>query len=96
MKITTGTAYTERDIAAEQEFLAVPWSILDDTDTMLLEGVQAFPLLATSEEVNDFLNRKLATYKENVALHEGAKELQAGLDNAGEVAATISNLEVTE
>lgn len=104
MKIIAGTVTTERDIAAESDFLNVPWQIVDtieETDTttaevILLEGVQAFPLMTTADEVATFLSKKLTTYKENVALHEGAKELQAGLDNSAQVAGEISNLEVTE
>lgn len=105
MKITVGTVEQHRDIAADADFLNVPWQITEQQEAteeqpageiMLLEGAQAFPLTTTKEEVQDFLSRKLATFKENTALHEGAKELQAAMENGDKVAAEISGLEVTE
>lgn len=94
MQITTGAITQEQDIAAGAPFLNVPWAITKD-DVTLVEGVQAFPLAASSADIADFLSRKLTTYQENLALHLGAQELQAGLDNAAVVAEESSNLTVT-
>lgn len=96
MKIIAGKVTTERDIVAEKDFLNVPWTIVEDDGTLVHEGNQAFDLTASAQEVGDFLTRKLATYKENLAIHEGAKELQAALDNGQEVAGQITNLEISE
>jgi hypothetical protein len=96
MRITSGTAFIERDIAAEADVLAVPWQIHNDDETLAVEGVQAFPLTASEDEVRGFLSRKLKTYKENLALHEGSKELQAALDNGSAVAEKITGITVTE
>lgn len=95
MKIVTGQAFQERDIAADSTFLAVPWQIMEG-ETMLLEGSQAFPLTASQEDVEDFLNKKLATYQENVALNAGAETFQAEVDNAQQVTEQISNLSIGE
>lgn len=95
MKITLGQATQEMDIAAGVPFLNVPWTITEG-DTVILEGVQAFALATSSDEIKDFATRKMTTYKENLALHLGAKELQDGINNAEKVAGEISNLEVTE
>lgn len=98
MKIITGEVTQDRDIAAEADFMQVPWKIVEPVeggeDSVLTEGVQGFPLTATEDEVRNFLQAKLMTYQENLALHEGAKELQAGIDNATEVASKISNITV--
>lgn len=99
MKITTGAVTQDRDIAAESDFMNVPWQIVDavegsDEVVTLLEGAQAFPLSATQEEITDFLKNKLVAYQDNVALHEGAKELQAGIDNATEVSGQTSNITI--
>lgn len=100
MKITAGQVTQERDIAADADFLNVPWQVEetqeDGTNKILLEGAQAFPLTASVEEVGEFLKRKMATYKENLALHEGAKELQAAIDNGNVVASQITGLEINE
>lgn len=105
MKITTGTAAQDMDIAAGVPFLQVPWQITETQEAtadqpagevVLLEGVQAFPLSVSEQEIKDFLARKLQTYQENVALHEGAKELQAGINNATEVAAQVTNISLSE
>lgn len=99
MKIQSGLVTQERDIAAESDFMNVPWQIIHTVEgseevVTLLEGVQAFPLTTTQEEITDFLKRKLETYKENLALHEGAKELQAGIANATEVSGQVSNITI--
>lgn len=99
MKIVTGIVTTERDVAAETDFLSVPWQIVDGvdgTDTLatLSEGVQSFPVTTTEDEVRNFLQAKLVTFQANMATHEAAKELQAGLDNASEVAGKITNITI--
>jgi hypothetical protein len=94
MKITTGIVTQDRDIAADTDFMSVPWQIVDDEMNVLLEGNQGFPLSTTEDEVRNFLQAKLMTYQANVVLHEGAKELQAGIDNATEVSGNISNISV--
>lgn len=96
MQIITKQPYQDRDVAAQQDFLAVPWEIQNDDGTMALEGVQAFPLATTPEEVQDFLSRKLTSYKENLGLHEGAKEIQAGIDNAQQVITQITGITVSD
>lgn len=95
MKIVTGQAFQDRDIAADSTFLAVPWQIMDG-ETMVIEGSQSFPLTTTKEEVEDFLNKKLTTYQENVALNAGAEAFQAEVDNAQTVTDQISNLSIGE
>lgn len=99
MKITTGIVTQERDIAADADFMNVPWQIVEaiensDDVHVLIEGAQAFPLSATQDEITDFLRKKLETYQENVAIYEGAKELQADMDNATEVSSQISNITI--
>lgn len=96
MKIQVGDATQYQDIDQGVTLLAVPYSILDDNDVLLQERVQSFPLTATTEEITDFLNRALQVYKDNVARHEETKTLQEGLDNATSVAATISNITITD
>lgn len=94
MKIVTGQATQERDIAADTTFLAVPWRIVDDSDTLALEGIQAFPLEASEEEITAFLNKKLATYKENDAIYQASKEFQAKSDNAQVISDQVSNITI--
>lgn len=91
MKITLGKVEIQGDIEAQKSFQAVPWAITGDNDEVLSEGVQAFELAATADEITDFATRKIAVYKENLARHEEAKSLQADIDNAQVVAEQISN-----
>lgn len=96
MKIQAGTAEQYQDIDQGVTLLAVPYTITDDTDTVVQERVQSFPLEATADDIKAFLTQSLQVYKDKVATHEEAKVLQAGLDNAGEVAAAISGITITE
>lgn len=96
MKIQAGTAEQYQDIDQGVTLLAVPYTITDDTDTVVQERVQSFPLEATAEDITAFLTQSLQVYKDKVATHEEAKVLQAGLDNAGAVAAAISGITITE
>ena len=96
MKITVGTVEPHRDIAAGQEFLNVPWTLFNDDGSIASEGAQAFPLDASLKEVEDFLNRKILTYKENLALSQEAQEQKIKVDNATEVAGQITGITVSE
>lgn len=96
MKIQVGTAQQYQDIDAGVTLLAVPFQILDDADVVVQDRVQSFPLDATQEDITELLNRSLQVYKDNVATHEAAKVLQAGMDNADAVASQISGLTINE
>lgn len=96
LKITAGDIIQYSDIDAGVVLQCVPWSITDDEDAILLDGKQSFPLEASSDEIRDFLTRRLAVYKDDVAISDGARDLQAGLDNAASVADEVSGTEITD
>lgn len=73
----------------------LPWSITEN-DEVLLEGNQSFPLETSSEEVVGFLNRRLATYREDAVRHLESESLQTALDSAAGVAGEVSGLEIND
>lgn len=95
MKITAGTIANYNDTESNTVLQSLPWSITDDEGALLLEGNQSFPLDASTDDLRAFLSKRLATYQSDVATYDSAQALQAGLDNAANVASEINGLAIT-
>lgn len=95
MKISTGIAYQDTDIAAGTTFIAVPWHILDDDDTLLMDATQAFPLGTSDDDIKAFLSKTLSDYESKKAGEDASKANQAALDAAASTAEAVSNLTIT-
>jgi hypothetical protein len=96
MRLIVGKVEQYQDHDSGQTLQRVPYTIVDDEGVLLMERHQSFPLAATAEEITATLQSALAVYKDAVERHEGAKELQAGLDNASQVGEVITGLEINE
>ena len=94
MKLIVGQVEQYQDHDSGTMLQRVPYQIVDDNGAQLMERHQSFPLEATQEEITAALQRALEVYREAVERHEGAKQLQAGLDNAAQVGAAITGLEI--
>jgi hypothetical protein len=94
MKLIVGKVEQYQDFDSGQSLQRVPYQIVDDAGVQLMERHQSFPLTATTDEIKIALESALAVYKDAVERHEGAKELQSGLDNASQVGEAITGLEI--
>lgn len=101
MKIEVQEVTQYQDIEAEATLQSVAWSISEAVEgeedgTVLLTGIQSFPLTATAEDIKSFLVRRLEVYKQDVASHERSQELQDSLDNATKVAEEVDGLTIND
>lgn len=96
MQITAGTVNTYTDHDSQAVLQAVPWSVTDETGAVVHEGVQAFPLTASVEEIKDFLQQTLDVYKQDAERYEATKELQENLDAANATASEVSGITIND
>ena len=95
MKITSGQITQFQDIDSGTTVQNVPWQVTNDEDVVVHEGNQVFPLIASADEIRDFLTRVLVVYQEDLARFTAGQEGQAALENAEAVAGEISNISIT-
>lgn len=101
MKIEIKEVTQYRDIDADETLQSVAWSISEaeegnESEAVLLTGIQSFPLSATAEDIKSFLVRRLEVYKQDVLSHQKAQELQDNLDNATKVAEEVGGLAIND
>jgi hypothetical protein len=101
MKIQIQEVTQYQDIDAGVTLQSVAWSISEavkgnESEAVLLTGIQSFPLSATAEDIKSFLVRRLEVYKQDVASHERSQELQDNLDNATKVAEEVGGLTIND
>ncbi len=94
MRLIIIKAEQYHDHESDQPLQSVHYEIVDENGEQLMERVQSYPLSAGSEEIKADLARALEVYKDAVARHEGAKALQAGINNASQVGEEITGLEI--
>lgn len=96
MKLIVGNVTQEQDIEKGEGFLNLPYQLLDDNGVVVADRNQGFALDTQQEEIEIFLSRVIPTYKENVALYEGAQILQDKVDSANQVAEQFTGRTINE
>jgi hypothetical protein len=91
-KLITGQAKQYSDPETGEPRIAIPFQIVDEDGKELFAHTESFPAETPLHDIRVVLERHLATYGDDAARHEQAKELQAKLDAGSETVSEISNI----